>query len=410
MFGAIVLLVVTGVASFAIIDALKRKFRFIDAAFLKNLFYYHTVLATAYFLYVTFNPSDSKAYYSKVFTDYRGDSWMSFYGTSTTFIEFLAYPFIKYIEFSYESMMVLFSFAGFLGFVYMYILFKEHVQFSHQFMGMDLVKFIFLLPNLHFWSSSLGKGSVIFLGIGLYFFGIRKVNTRIVATVVGGVIIYHVRPHIMLVLLVSSAMGFIFSSKGVSVAMRVVFLLGSCVAFFFIYRDVLSLVNINEDEFISQGLDLTHRASELSKATSGVDISNYSLPLQVFTFLFRPLFFDAPGALGLIVSVENVIYLVLAFKILNLRGLRFLIRGDFMVKSAILSFIAVSIALAQISGNLGLAMRQKSQVMILFLFVITLFLDHERLKHRRPRVQPPRAPSEPRNDTGMPAPPIGNNI
>ena len=408
MLGGIVLLVVTGVVSFAIIDALKRKYRFVDAPFLKNLFVYHTFLAIAYFLYVMFNPSDSKAYYTKVLSDFRGDTWMSFYGTSTTFIEFLAYPLIRYLGFSYESMMVLFSFLGFLGFVYMYLLFKEHVQFSHQFMGMDLVKFIFLLPNLHFWSSSLGKGSVIFLGIGLFFFGIRKVNSRILATVLGGVIIYHVRPHIMLVLLVSSALGFIFSSKGVSMAMRFVFLLGSCIAFFFIYRDVLSLVNINEDEFISQGLDLTHRASELSKATSGVDITNYSLPVQVFTFLFRPLFFDAPGALGLVVSVENVIYLILAAKILNLRGLRFLIRGDFMVKSAFLSFISVSIALAQISGNLGLAMRQKSQVMILFLFVITVFLDRERANYRRPRVRPQRPADD--APSGAPAPSIGNNV
>jgi hypothetical protein len=409
MLGGLVLLIITGVASFAIIDTLKRKYRFIDAVFLKNLFFYHTFLAIAYFLYVMFNPSDSKAYYTKVLADFRGDTWMDFYGTSTTFIEFLAYPLIKFFGFSYESMMVLFSFFGFLGFVYMYILFKENVRFSHKFMGVDLIKFIFLLPNLHFWSSSLGKGSVIFLGIGLFFFGIRKVNSRFVAIAVGSLIIYHVRPHIMLVLLVSSALGFIFSNRGVSPAIRVVFLLGSCIAFFFIYRDVLSLVDINEDEFISQGLDLTHRATELSKATSGVDITNYSLPVQVFTFLFRPLFFDAPGALGLVVSVENVIYLILAFKILNLRGLRFLLRGDFMVKSAFLSFLSVSIALAQISGNLGLAMRQKSQVMILFLFVITLFLDWEKVKNQRPRTRYPR-PANPEGDRGKPVPSTGNNV
>jgi len=259
---------------------------------------------------------------------------------------------------------------------------------------MDLVKLIFYLPNLHFWSGSLGKGSVIFLGIGLFFFGITRMSSRWVAVLLGGVIIYHVRPHIMLVVLVSSAIGFIFSSRGVSTGVRVLFLAGASIAFFFIYRDVLSLVGIDEEEFITQGLDLTHRATELTKATSGVDITGYSLPMQLFTFLFRPLFFDAPGALGLVVSVENVLFLILTLKILNWRGLTFLLRGDFLVKSAVLSFISVSIALAQISGNLGLAIRQKSQVMMLFLLVLVLFLDHEKLKElrRRPRRPPGHIP------------------
>ena len=51
-----------------------------------------------------------------------------------------------------------------------------------------------------------------------------------------------------------------------------------------------------------------------------------------------------------------------------------------MVKTALFSFLTVAIALAQISGNLGLAIRQKSQVMILFLFVIVAFMDSEKMK------------------------------
>ncbi|WP_276373566.1 hypothetical protein [Chryseolinea sp. H1M3-3] len=174
---------------------------------------------------------------------------------------------------------------------------------------------------------------------------------------------------------------FVFSTKGVSLAWRSLFVVGASIAFFFIYQDVLSLVGIDENEFITQGLDLTHRATELTKASSGVDITSYSLPFQVFTFIYRPLFIDAGGLLGLIVSFENVFYLFLTLKMLTrLSGIRFLWGGNFLSKSALLSFITISIALAQVSGNLGLAMRQKSQVMILFLFVIISFLDAEKMK------------------------------
>jgi hypothetical protein len=95
--------------------------------------------------------------------------------------------------------------------------------------------------------------------------------------------------------------------------------------------------------------------------------------------LYRPLFIDAPGALGLIVSFENVFYLLITLKIFNLRGFHFLINSNFLVKTAFFSFLTVTVALAQIAGSLGLAMRQKSQVMILFLFVIISFLDKQKL-------------------------------
>jgi hypothetical protein len=399
MLGGLLVLVLTALISFAVIGRLKRRHPVMDVPLMRSMYWWHVLLSFAYLGYVAFNPSDSRAYYYKVESGFRGDTWGAFYGTSTTFIEFVGYPFIRYLGFSYEGMMILFSFFGFLGFLYFYIFFRENIRFKHQFMGYDLLTLTFFLPNLHFWSSSFGKGSIIFLGLGLYFFGISNVRKRLLAIAIGGLIIYHVRPHIMLVLLVSSAAGFIFSSRGVSVTWRVLFLLGASVAFFFIYRDVLSMVGIDEEQFITQGLDMSQRAKELTKASSGVDITQYSLPMQVFTFLYRPLFVDAPGVLGIIVSFENVFYVAVTLKILtSLRGIKFLFTGDFLAKSAFLSFLTVSVALAQIAGNLGLAMRQKSQVMILLLFVVLSYLEAEKRKafaavQRRTPVRRPQPPS-----------------
>jgi hypothetical protein len=379
MIVGILVIFITGVAAFSMIGSLKRRYPFVDEKLLRRIFFYHVALAIVYYLYALFNPSDSQFYYTKVTTGYRGEYWFSFYGTSTRFIEFIGYPFANFLGFTYEGVMALFAFFGFVGFMYFHVFFKENIRFKHSILGFDLLTLIFFLPNLHFWSSSFGKGSVIFMGIGLFFYGISRIRTRWVSIVVAGIIIYHVRPHIMLVMLVSSAIGFVFTTKGISVPIRVAFLVGVAAAFYFIYSDVLTMVGIDEEEFVSQGLDLTRRASELTKATSGIDITSYSLPMQVFTFLYRPLFFDAPGILGLIVSVENVFYVLFTLRILNIKGIRYLITSNFLVKTALFSFLTVTIALAQISGNLGLAIRQKSQVMILFMFVIVSFLDKEKM-------------------------------
>jgi hypothetical protein len=406
MLGGLLILFITGAISFAVIAALKRQGLMgnTDEGILQRLFFYHALLTVAYYLYAIASGSDSEFYYRKVMINYRGDTWGDFYGTSTMFIEFIGYPFIKFFSFSYEAVMALFSFFGFLGFIYFYIFFKENIRLKHRFFGMDLLTLTFFLPNLHFWSASFGKGSLIFLGIGLYFFGLSKIKNRIPALVIGAVIIYMVRPHILLVMLVSSVMGFMFSSRGVPISLKIGFLAVASVAFFFIYQDVLSLVGIDEQEFISQGLDLTHRASELSKAASGIDISQYNLFFQVFTFLYRPLFFDAPGILGLIVSFENVFYLLITLKILSFRGLKFLWNADNFVKTAFFSLLSVSIALAQISGNLGLAMRQKSQIMILLLFIVMKYMDESKvaslrqqwlLRKKRERMNAAHYPSNP---------------
>jgi hypothetical protein len=384
MLGGIFIFFLGAVISFLVIQRLKKRYPYLNSSLLNGLYYYHYFLSLCYYLYVLFNPSDSKYYYQKVEVLYRGDTWSDFYGTSTRFIEWLAFPFVHYLNFSYEAMMALFSLAGFLGFLYFYVFFRENIKLKHTFLGMDLLTLIFFLPNLHFWSSSLGKGSVSMLGLGLFFYGMSKIRTRWLAIIIGGIIVYHVRPHILLVILVSSVLAFVFTNKGVGFVSKVAFVLGASIAFFFIYQDVLQLVGIEEEQFVSQGLDLTHRASELTKATSGVDITHYNLAMQLFTFLYRPLFFDAPGLLGLFVSFENMLYLLLTIQLFSsFRGITYLFRSSFLVKSALLSFISVAIALAQIAGNLGLAMRQKSQVMILFLFVIISFLDEQKIVRLR---------------------------
>ncbi|ELR70612.1 hypothetical protein C900_03593 [Fulvivirga imtechensis AK7] len=347
--------------------------------FLKRLYFYHFFLSAVYYTYALFESSDSKFYYRKVIEDYRGPGWFDFYGVSTRFIEFTGYPFIKYLGFSYEAIMALFSIFGFFGFIYFYLFFQEKVVFKERFFGYNLLTIFFLLPNLHFWSGSFGKGSFIFLGISMFFYGLNNVQKRWIIIIIGGLITYHIRPHIMFVILASTAIGFAFSTRGVGWGTRFAVIVISVGAFFFVYQDVLALVGVEEGEELQEGLDLAHRAKELSKATSGVDIRDYSLPEKVFTFLYRPLFFDAPGFLGIVVSFENVFLLLITLYFIVKGGVLYLLRGDFLIKTAFFSFITVSIALAQISGNLGIAIRQKSQVMMLFLFIILKFLSDKKM-------------------------------
>lgn len=377
MIQGIIIWFVTLLLSYLLVSWLTQQFKFITRRFLIILFAYHSLLAIAYYTYATFNVSDSKAYYRKVIMDHRGPDWGSFYGTSTSFVEFVGYPFIKYMGFTYESAMVIFSFFGFVGFVFFYILFKERIKLSHRFFSIDFLTLIFFLPNLHFWSSSFGKGSLIFCGFGLFFFAISKPGPRLWALVTGGYIAYMIRPHIFFIILIAIVLSYMFSTKGISIVYRVLILLSAIFILYYINEDVLRITGL-EDESMWDS-EFSERAISLTRATSGIDIANYSFPEKMFAFWFRPLFFDAPGVLGIIVSFENLLYLFIFALLFRPKALAYLFRSDAITKTCLLTFFGVSIVLAQISGNLGLAMRQKSQVMILMLFVILKFMDEQKI-------------------------------
>lgn len=377
MLGGIILIFITGFLSYSFINRLKRKYLFVNKRVLTRLFYYHLALATVYYVYALFNPSDSNAYYYKVQIFLRGSDWLDFYGTSTVFIEFLAYPLIHYLFFTYEACMVLFSFFGFLGFCFFYLFFEENITYRPKIFRFDGIQFFLFLPNAHFWSASLGKGSIIFLGMGLYFWSLGKLGQRKLALLLGLVIIYHVRPHILLIVLISTLIAFLLSSKGVSPIYRLLSLLVGVVILVNIFSNVVQMVGLEED--ITNVTSLSARAFELTKATSGIDISNYNFFEKLFTFIFRPLFFDAPGILGLIISVENLVYVILALTLFDFKIFEFFRKGPFFVLAALFAFVTVSIALAQITGNLGLAIRQKSQVIFLFFFLILKFMEYKKI-------------------------------
>ncbi len=402
MVQGILVWLVTLLLSYFIIGGLQQRNKGLDSKFMTFLFFYHSLLATVYYLYALFNASDSRGYFGRAFNKIRGEEWFDYFGVSTTFIDFISFFFVNYLGFTYEACMATFSWFGFLGFLYFYILFREKIKSSPTLFGFDAVRVVFLLPNLHFWSSSLGKGSLIFLGFGLFFYAISKPGIRIVGLILGGWIIFQIRPHIFYVILIAMGLAYTFSNKGVAIGYRIAILLVAGFLLVYINEDILKLTGL-EDESLLDPL-LSHRARELTKATSGIDISNYSIPEKLFAFWFRPLFFDAPGALGVIISFENVFYLIFFLRLLQPKAIKFIFSGDVMVKTSLITFLGVSLALAQITGNLGLAMRQKSQVMILMLFVILKFMDDQRIAHfrsvrarkeilKRLRPQPPSSQS-----------------
>jgi len=110
-----------------------------------------------------------------------------------------------------------------------------------------------------------------------------------------------------------------------------------------------------------------------------VDIANYNQAQKLFTFLYRPLFIDAPGVLGFIVSFENLLYVLFTINLIRYGPLSWR-HWNGLIRILFFIFIYGSVSLSQIAGNLGIAMRQKAQIVPLFFIVYckTMALDGER--------------------------------
>ena len=375
MFGAIFLIILLFAISIPILGTLRRKFPWLPVGLLQNLYWYHTAFAIIYYVFTRNANTDSVAYYTMASKYYS--NWMDAYETGTIFIHFMSYPFVKFLGFSYEMMMVLFSWFGYWGFVYFYVIFKENIQFKHKLFGIDLITLFVFLPNMHYWTASLGKGSIIFLGIAMAVYGLSQLTTRKLALIIGLVIVYHIRPHVFLFMGVGILVGMFTGKQKIPVYQKVLVFAGSAITLALLYNTILAFVGLDQENLFDSFSEFADtRAFELAKAKSGIDTSNYPLILKLLTFWFRPLFFDAPSFIGIVVSFENLLYLFLTFKLFNRKFFSFIRTAPALVKTSAVAFLATSFALSGTLSNLGIIIRQKSMVMYFFLFVILAFLDY----------------------------------
>jgi hypothetical protein len=232
---------------------------------------------------------------------------------------------------------------------------------------------------MHYWTASLGKGSIIFMGIAMVMYGLSYLKGRKKALIFGLLLIYYVRPHVFLFMAIGIVVGLFTGRQKVPFYQKFIVFAGSAAAIILMYNQIMGFVGLDSGNLIESFDQFSSkRASELAKANSGIDTSNYPIVLKLFTFWFRPLFVDAPGPVGLIVSFENLLYLYLGLKLFSGKFLKYIAKSSALVKTSGVVFLATSFALSETLSNMGIIVRQKSMVMYFFLFIVISYLDHRK--------------------------------
>jgi hypothetical protein len=291
----------------------------------------------------------------------------------------------------------LFSYFGYIGFVFAYLFFRENIPINVTvFKKYDLLQLLLFLPNMHFWTASLGKGSLIFMGLMIFAFSIKKPGQRILFLIVGAFFVYMIRPPVMIFVLAGFVIGLLTGREKLSVPFRITLVIASLLFLFYTQESIFAVLGLDSgsDSILNDFTDYANTQSDrLETSNSGVAMQSYSLPFKLFTFWFRPLFVDSPSILGIFSSAENLIYLLLFYKLIDKRFISFIRKAPYMVKMSAITFFSASYSMTFILTNLGIIMRQKTMVMYFGLFVVYYFLAE--VKYNKMQQQKPNKPLAP---------------
>lgn len=316
------------------------------------IYIWHTVFCFAYIVYAQNYGADALMYYDRavegVFS-YRFGT-----GAVVTFTSVL----VQGLGLGFIGCFLFYNILGAIGLVAFDGALK-HATTNKTAFSKKIATLIIFLPSVSFWSSAIGKDAISFLSAGLTLWAALQLNKRIWLMVLAVALMMIVRPHMAGIMVIALAMSVMFDKKASTlkrISLGTISIIGVAVMVPF----ALEYAGVS-DASSSEGLIdyVEQRQSYNMEGGGGVDIANMSLPMQLFTYMFRPLIFEARSVTNLAAAIDNLILLYLfvlgCYTLIKKKRQKFTENRNFMWVYVILSWIV----LAMTTANLGIAVRQK---------------------------------------------------
>ena len=337
---------------------------------LKKLFLFHILFGTYFCFFVR---GDAIGYWRDAkFMSYTDFIYSLTEGQGTYFILALNYFPSNFLDLSYFTGTMLYSLIGFIGLTYFFVMAVELIPNNPKYKEYYLFPMLFFFPNLHFWSCGVGKDTILFYCIAIFIYGLMQPLKRLPMIIFGLLLSFFIRPHISLFMLLGFGMAY-FSGKNISVLQRILFfgiMIGLAIV---ILPNVMEFAKIEETSIDSFNSFSESKAALLSRShtSSAVDITSYPFPLKVFSFLFRPFFFDINSIPSLLASFENFLLLILTFTALKNKPLQTFRNAPFVIQGMVYFLIIGTMAFSQSLGNLGIMIRMRNMFLpglIIYIF------------------------------------------
>ncbi|MBA5628916.1 hypothetical protein [Moheibacter lacus] len=335
------------------------KTKFIVKYFPYFLFLYHLGFAWVAYDYVNQNNGDAVKYWF-VGSNMENLEWISFLKPGTEFIQFITFPFVKFLHLPGWAGCLLFSAFSGIGFLKLWKLAKEISFHKSNFLFFFML--FLLLPNTHFWTSLIGKEAILFWPVVHICSQLYKKEFFTWSVWISFFMIAWIRPHFAFVVFLAYLIAIIWKGR---TSIRIKFLLGISgillsIALYFLLAEItnaqIPLIQKIENLYAAHNFKLKGTAAY-------VPMEEYIYPYKMFTFYFRPILFERPGMLYQLIGLENLILLGFFIGILygTIRYWKKLKCSVFQL-FAVLLLILYGTMLVYGYANFGLIIRSKSLV------------------------------------------------
>lgn len=336
------------------------------------LFIWHTLFSVSYYLYSLSNAADATVYYAQSVLGERTD----FY-PGTPFVNYFSSILSQGADASYLNTTLQYNLVGTLGLILLYLSLKKYLRDFPWYWVL-----ILFIPSMSFWSAGLGKDSIAFFATCLFLHAVTNDKKSFLSIAFAFFLMFMVRPHIAAMFLISYLIYFIIQAR-VYFIFKVVILPIIALGIFSSIGFVQSYVGLEDASIDGVSSYIDGRQGLNSRGGSSLDISSMSYPMQMFTYVFRPLPFEASSAVALVTSLENTILLSLVAYILLKSKFNF---RPFVQSKNLWLFTYVFLTctiLAITTANLGIATRQKWMFMPVLLYLLIYAFHNHKVKNFR---------------------------
>jgi hypothetical protein len=252
--------------------------------------------------------------------------------------------------------------------------------------------FVFFLPSLLFWPSSIGKEAFMTLCIGLASYGAARILERrsggIALAVIGCVLGGIVRPHVSVMVVGALTLAIMFRKSHRRplfgpfgrIALIFVFIVASAFAF----SQAIHYLSPQGDTSLTTATEVltaaTNQTAGGGSYTEGASPNSPSkYPAAMFSVLFRPTILEANNKQNLAAAIETTfMLLMLVLSVKRLRRIpQFLFRRPYLLYS--LGYTLLFTFAWSSFSNLGALARQRVQVWPLLIIVFAIPLPEEEL-------------------------------
>lgn len=335
-----------------------------------KLYLWHTAWCFVYWWTESSQSADASAYFR------NGLSGAYELGVGTRFINFVASVLARDLSLSLLGAFLVFNVLGAIGLLVLAQTIRE-VTAGLKARPRRLWAAALWLPSLSFWTSALGKDAPAFLGAAVATYASLNIGGRWLLLMAGTIVMFSVRPHVAAIVLGSAIVG-VAASRQVPTGKRVGLFVAASMSAALLVPVALRYVGLGDSVSLLEASTLieTRQAYNVSGGSS-VDIAAMSFPVQMITYMFRPLFIDARGVYGYAASIENLLLLlVLIAALVRTRPATLAMRSYTLTFN--LAFLVVGwTVLASVTANLGIAVRQKTMLMPALLVAAAMLLRRD---------------------------------